>query len=272
MTLFEYLVPQAWAKLLERTAEKHPARSVFHLWPREPPERREMWDSLCSLLVSRASQDDCRIWYTDVGYVSLRDGLLVSEHDFIEQRQAFHDAGIPAIYLSDTVLKHAKNNPKGRKLCHRTVLEFLRSSSRLLTVPERSKIIILEYLSGELPFTEIAELAIFPFEDQKMRAINQHNVFLHRDTTERELFKGTPALNLDVDKLSTELLERLRNHAAKSFTASLRLRRQEDLQDYCYGTVFKSKKFHKSLDIIEADQEIRSFVTQCLEMDHVIGL
>ena len=260
MTLLEYLVPQAWAKLLERIAEKHPARSVFHLWPQEPLEPREMWDSLCSLLVIRASQDDCRIWYTDVGYVSLRDGLLASEDDFIEQRQAFHDAGIPAIYLNDTILKHAKNNPKGRKLCHRTVLEFLRPCSRLLTLPERSKIVILEYLSGELPFTEIAELAIFPFEDRSMRAINQYNVFLHRDASERELFKRTPAVNLDIDKLSTELLKRLRNLAAKSFTASLRLRRQEDLQDYCYRTVFKSKKFHKSLDIIDADQEIHSFV------------
>ena len=219
-----------------------------------------MWDSLCSLMVSRASKDDCLIWYTDLGYVSLRDGLLASEHDFVEQRQAFHDAKIPAIYLSDTVLKHAKHNPKGRKLCHSTVLEYLRSSSCLLAVPDESKIVLLEYLLRELPFTEIADLPVFPFEDGALRAINQHSVFLHRDASERKLFKGTPELNLDIDKVSTELLKRLRQLVAKSSTSSLRLRRQEDLQDYCYKTVFKSKKFPKLLDVIDADQEIRSFV------------
>ena len=219
-----------------------------------------MWDSLCSLLVSQASQDDCRIWYTDFGYVSLRDGLLGSEHDFLKQRQAFHDAGIPAIYLNDTILKHASNNPKGRKLCHRTVLKFLRSSSHLHTVPEKSKIILLEYLSSELPFNEIAELAIFPFEDQGWRAINQQGVFLHRNASEKELFKGTPELNLDIDKLSSDLVKKLRDLAAKSLTSSLRLRRHEDLRDYCYSTVFKPRKFRKSLDMIDAGWEIRSFL------------
>ena len=263
VTLFEHLVPQAWAKLLESIAEKHPERSAFHLWPQEPPERREMWDSLCSLLVSRASQENCLIWYTNVGYVSLRDGLWTSEHDFGDQRQAFLDAEIPAIYLSDTVLKHVRNNPRGRKLCQHTVLEYLRSSSRLLAVSDESKIVLLEYLSGKLPFAEIADLAVFPFEDGALRAINQYSVFLHRNPSEKELFKRTPELNLNIDKLSAELLKRLRQLAVNSSTSSLRLRHPEDLQDYCYRTVFKSKKFHKSLDLIDADQEIRSFI------DHV---
>lgn len=260
MTLFEHLVPQAWARLLARIAEEHPERSAFQLWPQELPERREMWDSLCSLLVSRASQDDYSIWYTNVGYVCLRDGLLASEHDFVAQRQAFQDAKIPAIYLSNTVLKHAKNNSKGRELCPRTILECLRSSSHLLAVPDESKIVLLEYLSGQLPFAEIANLAIFPFEDGSLRRINQHDVFLHRDDSERELFKGTPELNLDIDKVSPELLERLRQRAGKSSTSFLRFRHQNDLRDYCYKTIFKPEKFHKSLDMIDADQEIRSFI------------
>ncbi|MCJ1388929.1 hypothetical protein MMC18_001780 [Xylographa bjoerkii] len=272
VALFEQLVPQAWTKLLERIVAEHPERTAFHLWPQEPPERREMWDSLCSLLVSRASHEDCPIWYTDVGYVSLRDGLLASEYDFIEQRQAFHDAQMPVIYLSETVLKHAVNNSKGRKLCQRTALECLRSSSHLLAVSNESKIVLLEYISSVLPFTEIADLAIFPFEDGVLRAINQHNVFLQRDASERELFRGTPELNLDVDKVSAELLKRLRQLAAKSSMSSLRFRNQGDLQDYCGKTVFKSKKFHKSLDIIDADEEIRSFVDRVWKWITPLGL
>lgn len=272
MILFEHLVPQAWARLLEGIAEKHPDCSAFHLWPQEPPKQLEMWDSLCSRLVSRASQEDRVIWYTDIGFVSLRDGLLASEHDFVEQRQAFHDAGIPAIYLGDTVLKHAKNDPKGRILCQRTILECLRSSSRLPAMPDKLKIVLLEYLSGEVPFTEFADLAVFPFEDGALRAINQHSIFLHRNTSERELFNGTPEINLDITKVSPELLKRLQQHAAKSSTSSLRLRYHDDLQDYCYKTVFKSKKFHKSLDLIDANPEIHSFVNLVWRWIIPIGL
>ncbi|MCJ1433205.1 hypothetical protein MMC27_002564 [Xylographa pallens] len=271
-TLFEQLVPQAWTKLLERIVEKHPERTAFQFWPQEPPERREMWDSLCSLLVSRASHEDCPIWYTDVGYVSLRDGLLASEHDFVEQRQAFHDAQMPVIYLSETVLKHAVNNSKGRKLCQRTALECLRSSSHLLAVPNESKIVLLEYISSVLPLTEIADLAIFPFEDGVLRAINQHNVYLQRDASERELFKGTPELNLDVDKVSADLLKRLRQLAVRSSMSFLRFRNQGDLQDYCSKTVFRLKKFHKSLDMIDADEEIRSFVERVWKWITPLGL
>lgn len=246
--------------LLGKSAAKQPDHSAFHLWPQEPLKRREMWDSLCSLLVSRVSLEGCPIWYTDTGYVSLRDGLLASEYAFPDQRQAFRDAGIPVIYLNETILKHAINNDKGRKLCQRTVFEYLRSSSHLLTASSESKIVLLEYLSSELPITEIAGLAVFPFEDGTLQVINQHGVFLHRDTSERELFGGTPECNLDIDKLSAGLLKELRQRAAKSSTSSLRLRKPNDLQEYCDKTAFESQKLHKSLDLIEVDQEVHTFV------------
>lgn len=260
-TLFEKIVPQAWAKLLERIAKNNPERPTFYLWPQEPRERREMWDSLSSLLVSRASQEDCLIWYTDIGYVSLRDGLLAPEHDFFAQKKAFRDAEIPAIYLSSTLLMQARNNPNGGKLCQRTVLERLRSCSCLPTVPEESKIVLLEYLSSELFFIEIADLPLFPFEDGVLRAINENSVFLHRNASERELFKETPETNLDIGKVSAGFLERLREFAAKSATSSLRFRNPQDLHNYCSKTVFRSQ--NKSLDMIDGDQRIRSFV------DHV---
>ena len=259
MTLLEHLVPQAWIKLLENMVEKHPDRSAFHLWPREPPERREMWDSLCSLIISRVSNKACPIWYTDVGYVSLSDGLVASENDFLEQRQAFHDAGLPVIYLSETILKHAKNNHEARKLCQQTVLECLRSSNRLIVASIKSKLILLEYLSYELPLTEFADLAIFPFEDGTLRAINQHKVFLHRDDSERKLFVQAPEHNLDSSKVSAGLLKQLQQQAAKPLSY-LRLRKPKDLQEYCDKTIYKFKKLDRSIDMIDADQELHSFV------------
>ncbi|MCJ1404884.1 hypothetical protein MMC11_008110 [Xylographa trunciseda] len=260
MTLLEHLVPQAWANLLERVAEQHPGHNTFHLWPWEPPERREMWDFLCSPLISRASDADSPIWYTDIGYVPLHHGLLASKHDFLEQRQAFHDAEVPVIYLGERILMHSMKNRNGRKLCQRTILEYLHSYSRLPVVPNESKIILLEYLSDELPFAEIADLAIFPFEDGVLRAINKHRVFLHRNASEKELFGGTPEYNLDIDKVSVTLLKRLRQFAAKSPPSPLRLRQPGDLQEYCDKTVFRWKKFDESPDVIDANQDIRSFV------------
>ena len=261
-TLIKQLVPQAWIKLLERIALSHPLRSKYHLWPREPLQRHEMWDCLWSSLVNQASQNASLIWYTDIGYVSLCSGLLALEHDFVEQRQAFHDAGIPAIYLSDVIKKHAMTDTKAQKLCQRTVLNHLHSTSRVLNISDESKLILFEYLSSGLAITEIADLALFPFEDGKLRAISRHNSFIHRDDSEEVLFKGTPELNLNIRKVPPELLRKLRNFATKSPTSSLCFRRPEDLQAYCYKTVFRSKKTQKSMEMIDADEEILSFVNR----------
>jgi hypothetical protein len=116
-------------------------------------------------------------------------------------------------------------------------------------------------ISLKLSFIEIADLPLFPFEDGVLRAINENSVFLHRNASERELFKETPETNLDIGKVSAGFLERLREFAVNSATSSLRFRNPQDLHNYCSKTVFRSQ--NKSLDMIDGDQRIRSFV------DHV---
>ncbi|KAI9812928.1 MAG: hypothetical protein M1827_004446 [Pycnora praestabilis] len=254
--LFKFLIPKAWAKLLEIFCQMRPTENALHLWPQDLPKPRELWDKMCGAVVDVVSHEDLPVWYTDIGHVSLRVGLLTSESVNHRQRQAFCEAKVPVVYLPETLLLHAQRIPKAYTLSPLAILKRFHQSNLDIDVSESSKLILLDYLLSDIPVDELADFELFPFEDGTFRSTKLRKVFLHRDQSEKALYSREPQQNLDINRLTSQSLKSLRTQVITA--SSVRFRQAEDLRDYFMSEVFG--RLERSEDTIVVDGVTRALI------------
>ena len=187
--LFSRLIPKAWAKLLMNICKTYPTLDHSHLWPTNRSEdTRQLWDRMCRALLGEVYQNHLRVWFTDVGYVALEDGLLSSQQILPEARAAFREAGLPIIYLEYHVLNEARQLAGCRTLNPETVYQSFRGMGSVENISGISRLVLLEYLLPKIPLSDLGDLEIFPFEDGNFRSLRSSAVFLHRNDLEITLF------------------------------------------------------------------------------------
>jgi len=252
------MIPVAWAKLLINVCQNHQVQDLFHLWPTTTSEVHQWWYGMSRAVIDIVSQNNDPVWFTELGYVSIRDGLLASAATDVQQKRAFREAELRVIYLTDQLLEEARQTPGSRSLCPETLHEGLletRSSERL---SNQSKLVVLEYLQHEIPLTDLAALEIFPFEDGTFRSLTLPPIFLHRDVFDKKLFARQPESCIDTDRVSevtsTWLHERVKDDSI------VRYRTPADLCDY-----FSNHIANESSGTLVIGEEERSMLSKVWE-------
>lgn len=249
------MVPSAWAKLLINVCQTGQAQDLFHLWPTTTAEVHQWWYGISRAVIDVISRNNDPVWFTDFGYVSMRDGLLASAATDVRQKRACREAEVRVIYLSDRLFEEACQTPGSRSLCPGTLYEVLRETRKSERLSSQSKLAVLEYLQHQVPLTDLAALEVFPFEDGIFRSLTSSPIFLHRDVFDKRLFARQPESCIDTDQLSevtsTWLHERVKDNSI------VRYRAPADLCDY-----FLSHVANGLSDTIVFGKEERSMLTE----------
>lgn len=85
--LFSQMIPGAWAKLLVNVCQKHQVQDLFHLWPTTTAEIHQWWYGMSRAVIDVVSRSNDPVWFTEFGYVSIRDGLLASAATDAQQKE-----------------------------------------------------------------------------------------------------------------------------------------------------------------------------------------
>ena len=260
------MIPSAWAKLLINVCQNRQAQDFFHLWPTTTAEVHQWWYGISRAVIDVISRNNDPVWFTEFGYVSMRNGLLASAATDVQQKRACREAELRVIYLSDRLFQEACQTPGSRSLCPRTLYEGLRETRKSERLSSQSKLVVLEYLQQQIPLTDLAALEIFPFEDGNFRSLTSSSIFLHRDVFDRRLFAKQPESCIDTDRLSevtsTWLHERVKDNSI------VRYRTPADLRDYFLKHVANGLS-----DIIVFGKEERSMLSEIWAwiMRHCLG-
>lgn len=261
------MIPGAWAKLLVNVCQNRQAQDLFHLWPTTTSEVHRWWYGMIRTVMDIASRSNDPVWFTELGYVSLQDGLLASAATNVQQKRAFREAELRVIYLTDQLLEEARQTPGGRSLRPRTLYESLREIPSFEHLSSQSKLVVLEYLQHEIPLTELAALQIFPFDDGIFRSLTTSPTFLHRDIFDKKLFSRQPESSIDADRVS-EVTSTWLHERAKEDNSILRYRNPPDLCDY-----FLNHIANGSSDTLTFGEEETSMLSEVWEwiMRHCQG-
>jgi hypothetical protein len=216
----------------------------------------QLWSNLCPAVVEQMSQNRLPVWFTDVGHVTLEDGLLASDETTSKDKTAFREAKIPVIFAANYLFDQARQRAGSRNLGPRTLYECLQRMGSLDHLSKQSRLVILEILLREIPLTDLGALEIFPFCDGNFRSLRLPQVFLHRTNSEKELFKGQMEISIDKDQLS-DSASNLLQKAVERDGRAVRYRTPEDLRDYFLEHIAKG-----SGDIIESDEHTIQILNQ----------
>ncbi|KAI9684824.1 MAG: hypothetical protein M1829_000199 [Trizodia sp. TS-e1964] len=236
--LFNNYIPKAWVALLEYLSTTLERQNLFYLWPLAPSDKLSLWNDIPSHVVNLVFQKHSKIWYTDVEYVNQLSGLITEEECSSELKQAFCEAKLPVIYLRHTLFSQAGPGFIQRNLSGQNVHNHLRQLRELEGLSESSKLTLLEYLLPRSHITRFHDLNLFPFEDGQFKSIDKGASFLHREVSEKELFRLRLSQNLDITKLSSAALEQLKQAATDEAPSTLRYRNFADLADYLRSVIF----------------------------------
>jgi sacsin len=254
--LFNQVIPTAWATLLWKISRAYPTENHFHLWPTNRFDTKQLWNNLCPAVVEQISQNRLPVWFTDVGHVTLEDGLLASDTTTLKDKTAFREAKIPVIFAANYLFDQARQQAGSCNLEPRTLYECLRRMESLDHLSRQSRLIILEILLREIPLTDLGALEIFPFCDGIFRSLRLPQVFLHRASSEKALFIQQMKISIDTDQLSDSASKLLQN-AVKRDDQVVRYRTPEDLRDYFLKHIANGLG-----DIIESDEHIIPMLKQ----------
>ncbi len=257
--LFNRLIPEAWSRLLSHICQRHTSHDNSYLWPTRGPKTAQLWDGMCRAVVNQVFQDHVPVWFTDVGYVALENGLLASEGTPLSARIAFREAKLPVIYVLNHVFDEARQVIGSRTLNPGTLYQFLHCMKNMGGVSSLSRLVLLEKLLHEIPLKDLGALEIFPFQDGGFRSLKARAVFLHRNTLEKTLFSRQQEVTIGTDHLS-ESASRFLHERAKEDDQMVRYRKPEDLRDY-----FLKHIANGSGDTVILDEAARSKLSQVWE-------
>jgi sacsin len=231
------MIPKAWAKLLSKLALAHPEKPHFHLWPTKSSSPLEMWHGMCPAVLAHVFHSNLPVWFTDVGYVTLQDGLLASDQISSAQKQMFHEAKISVVLVAEYLYTEACQLMEGSGLRPTTLCKHLRRAGSIENLSDQSRLVLLEFLLPGMDFTEFDDFAIFPFQDGTFRSLKPSPVFLHRDGSEQIVFGRQQERTIDKNQL-TKAAARLFHEKVKKDNRTVRYRTTEDLRDYYLEHIF----------------------------------
>ena len=186
---------------------------------------------MCCAVVDQVSQNHLPVWYTDVGYVALEEGLLASQKTHLTERPAFLEAELPVIFLPNHVLEEAQQISGSRNLHPRTLYQSLQHMKNVDSLSNPSRLVLLEYLLHGVPLMELGSLELFPFQDGKFRSLKSAAVFLDRDHLEKRLFARDQESTIDTEQLS-ESSSRVLHERVEHNDRMVRYRNPQDLRSY----------------------------------------
>jgi sacsin len=228
--LFDQAIPKAWTGLLTNLCKTRPAQNFFHLWPDSISDTHQLWSDMGLAVIEIVAQKEEPVWFTELGNVSIKDGLLTNTRIEDGIKEACREANISIVYLKDGLFEETCKMPQSRRLCPKTLSEELRDGRRLEGLSSKSKMVVLDYLKDKVPFTDLATLAIFPFQDGIFRSLVSPPIFVHRDTLDRRLFTNQPKFSIDTDRVSSTTSAWL--HGIAKNSTLVRHRNPTDLGDY----------------------------------------
>ncbi|MCJ1247903.1 hypothetical protein MMC30_005118 [Trapelia coarctata] len=194
--LFGQIIPRAWANLLVNVCQNRQRQDLFHLWPTATSEAHQWWYGMSHAVMDIVSRNNDSVWFTELGYVSIKDGLLASTATNIS-------------YLKKLV------RPPEVEIC---VLKRFMKIFEKLAAPSAYR-------------ADQTALEIFPFEDGTFRSLTSLPVFLHRDVFDKKLFVKQPGSNIDTHRVSETTLSWL-HEQVKDSNSIVRYRTPTDLRDY----------------------------------------
>ena len=204
------------------------------------------------------SRNDDPVWFTEFGYVSLKNGLLASSAIDVQLKTACREAELRVIYLTDRLFEEARQTVGSQSFSPETFHEGLRATRSDRHLSSQSKLVVLEYLQHKISLKDLAILEIFPFEDGVFRSLISLPVFLNRDLLDQRLFARQPESCIDADQLSDVTLTWLHQQAKANSTVGYRA--PADLCDY-----FTTYIANGSSDSLVIDEEKRSMLSQVWE-------
>jgi sacsin len=257
--LFDTLVPAAWANLLKYLAEIHSDQSAFGRWPRSQ-DTKNLLQHIDTKVVQILAHNNYPIWYTELGYVTLENGLLATGKESPVLRKALNDAGVPVIYLPDELRWLVESTCKPENLSPPTLCERLEQRSKLMrALSEATKQTLLDFIISNPEFDGYGTVELFPFEDGTYKAIKDITAYVHRDDAEQLLFLLEPHNNIDLKRVSASTVQLLRTGCNKSsLNRSLRHRSTKDLRAYCLKTYFK--QHDPTQDAVLVDKDTMDFI------------
>ena len=229
--LFGKMIPRAWAALLVNICQNQEPKDIFHLWPTNTSKVHQWWHGMSRAVIDILFQNNDPVWFTELGYVSLKDGLLASETTAVREKKAFREAGLQVIYLTNQLHVEACQTLGSRSLCPQTLYEDLQKVHTVEHISGQSKLVILEYLQHEIRLANLATLEIFPFEDGIFRSLGSPPIFLHRDVFDKKLFTRQAESTIDTDEVS-QVTSKWLHKRVREDQSIVRYRTPTDLRDY----------------------------------------
>ncbi|KAF4626625.1 hypothetical protein G7Y89_g11535 [Cudoniella acicularis] len=197
------LVPLAWTRLLTKVAQLYPNQSAFEIWPRVINGTQNSLNAAMDNFLKILNQKALPLWPTDTGYVAMKDGFLATGQESGPLRDALRHAKVPVVYVPQALQYKTSQLYPNRVLSPNHLYSFLKRSNRIKLCDQQTKHQILEYLVSQRGFLDYGGLEIFPFEDGAYRSIQGTSAYVHRNDSEKDLFKLDKTHTLDLDKLSS---------------------------------------------------------------------
>jgi sacsin len=201
-------------------------------------------------------QNHMPVWFTEVGYVAIEDGLLAPQETQLGMRRALCEARLPIIFAVAPVLSEACQIAGSRALTTRTLLQQLQRMENVSSLSSESRLVLLEYLLPDIPLTDFGALEIFPFRDGKFHSLKVQPVFLDRDDFEKTLFAKQRESCIDAARLS-ETASAMMHERVRQDNHMVRYRNPDDLRDYYLKYIA-----HGSGDTIELDEDGMTTLSQ----------
>jgi sacsin len=176
-------------------------------------------------------QNHMPVWFTEVGYVAIEDGLLAPQETQLSMRSALRESRLPIIFAAKPVLSEACQIAGSRTLNTRTLLQLLQRMENVSDLSSESRLVLLEYLLPDVPLTDLGALEIFPFRDGSFRSLKLQPVFLDRNDFEKTLFAPQKGFSIDADQLS-ETASAVMRERVRQDNHMVRSRNPDDLREY----------------------------------------
>ncbi|OBT62242.1 hypothetical protein VE03_08031 [Pseudogymnoascus sp. 23342-1-I1] len=260
--LFHGPVPEAWAKLLSYLAVAYPHQFGLEWWPQYPDDSRDSLIDMMQNVIKIIENESLPLFPSEVGYVAASSAFLATGDESVALRDALKVAKAPVVYIPQRLRNRVRHLFNERILSPPILTRFLANDpDRVNAWKDATKQAILEYLMSEPRFFGYETLKLFPFEDGQYRSVKDHDIFVHRDEFERNLFCREGHRNIDLSRVSA-VTKRTLIDGCETWTIHPSIKRRSigDLRNYCMNGVFN--KVPVGQDMVVLDKDAAAFVSK----------
>lgn len=278
-TLLNECLTFAWSQfLLAMTLTRPTIEHGFRYWPRDMARDPTSvnWASFIETFLELVVHTELPIWPTCRGWLGANKVFLAHrgdrrintrakdpDFDIQDTMDALEEVGMAITYPPDEIYSDARKcleRTEERLLTPVTVAGFLQTApEKLVHVNRDIRQRLLEYLlseSSHTGYTHLNNIELFPLCDGSFSAsgtLSQPVLMLPMDDHERDLFDLWPHMTVDVRRIGTKTLRRLRTDMEKvEKQTSLKQWQLEYVYDYYMATYFSEINLYATGDVVEA--------------------